>query len=75
VHALRQQREKLFEDEAQLRIRKRDLSDVDWIRRYLGLDSHDPALFDLIFNTSRIAPAIAAELVVKALSSPPARSR
>jgi len=70
-----QQREKLSEDEAQLRISERDLSDVDWIRRYFGLDSHDPALFDLIINTSKIAPAIAADLIVKALSALPARSR
>ncbi len=70
-----QQREKLSEAEAQLKIKERDLSDVDWIRRYFGLDSHDPALFDLIINTSKIAPASAADLIVKALSSLPANSR
>jgi cytidylate kinase len=58
---------------AQQRIRERDLSDVDWIHRYFGLDSHDPALFDLIINTAKIAPADAADLIVQASRSLPKR--
>ena len=73
--ALRVQRlaeqEKCTLEEARGRIRARDLSDVDWIKRYFGLDSHDPALFDLIVNTSKISPADAAELVVEALAKLP----
>ncbi len=69
-----QQHEGLSESEAQLRIKERDLSDVDWIRRYFGLDSHDPALFDLIINTSKITPAAATDLIIQALASLPAKS-
>ncbi len=47
----------------------RDLSDVDWIKRYFGLDSHDPALFDVTINTAKIGPTDAADLVVQALGS------
>lgn len=70
-----QEHEHLSESEAQLKIKERDLSDVDWIRRYFGLDSHDPALFDLIINTSKFTPALAADLIVRAAAALPARSR
>ena len=61
--------------EKQEEIKERDLSDVDWIHRYFGLDSHDPALFDLIINTSKFTPALAADLIVRAAAALPARSR
>ncbi len=65
------QREKCTLEEARGKIRARDLSDVDWIKRYFGLDSHDPQLFDLIINTAKISPADAADLVVQALGKLP----
>lgn len=68
--ALRVQRlaehEKISADEAQQRIRERDLSDVDWIHRYFGLDSHDPALFDLVINTAKLSAGDAVELILQA---------
>ena len=73
--ALRAKR--LAEDEhlalvdAEAKMRARDLSDVDWIKRYFGLDSHDPALFDVIINTAKISPADAADLVVQAYAKLP----
>lgn len=60
--------ERISQDEAAQRVKARDLSDVEWIRRYFDLDSHDPALFDVIVNTAKISPAAAADLVVKALA-------
>ncbi len=69
-----QEREGLTEEAAQKKIRERDLSDVDWIKRYFGLDSHEPSLFDLIINTAKITPADAADLVVKTLALLPAKS-
>lgn len=54
-------------EEAQKMIRERDQSDVEWIRRYFGLDSHDPQLFDLIINTAKYTPEQAVDLIVKAL--------
>ena len=63
--------ESLMQEDAQKRIRERDLSDVGWIKRYFGLDSHEPSLFDLIINTAKYTPADAADLVIKALETLP----
>lgn len=54
-------------EEALQRIKERDASDVDWIKRYFGLESHDPQLFDLIINTAKITPVAAADLIIKAM--------
>ncbi len=63
-----QEHEGLSLEEAQKKIRERDLSDVEWIKRYFGLDSHEPSLFDVIINTAKYTPADAADLVIKALA-------
>lgn len=63
--------EKITLEDAQKKIRERDLSDVEWIRRYFGLESHESSLFDLIINTAKYTPADAADLVVKALEKLP----
>jgi len=70
-----QEREGLTPEAAEQKIRERDLSDVDWIKRYFGLDSHEPSLFDLIINTAKITPADAADLIVKALALLPAKAK
>jgi cytidylate kinase len=57
----------LTEQEAQKRIREHDLSDIDWIKRYFGLDLHESSLFDLISNTEKFTPQDAADLIIKAL--------
>lgn len=62
------EREKVSEDVAQQKLRERDASDVEWIHRYFGLDSHDPQLFDLVINTARVTPKEAVELIAQALS-------
>ncbi len=59
-------------EEAQKKIRERDVSDVEWIKRYFGLDSHEPTLFDLVISTAKYTPADAAELILKALAALPA---
>ncbi len=58
-------------EEAQAQMRARDLSDVEWIKRYFGLDSHNPALFDLIINTVKLGPVDAADLIIQALGRLP----
>jgi cytidylate kinase len=63
--------EGLTQEEAEKRIRERDLSDVEWIRRYFGLESHESSLFDLIINTAKYTPADAADLIVKAFEMLP----
>jgi len=65
------QRERLSQEEAQKKIRERDLSDVDWIKRYFGFDSHEPALFDLTINTAKYTPEDAADLIIQALEKLP----
>jgi len=63
--------ESLTQDEAQKRIRERDLSDVGWIKRFFGFDSHEPSLFDLIINTAKYTPEDAVDLIVKGLEMLP----
>jgi cytidylate kinase len=63
--------EGLVQEDAQKKVRERDLSDVGWIKRYFGLDSHEPSLFDLIISTAKYTPADAADLVLKALETLP----
>ncbi len=70
-----QEHEGLTQEAAQQKMRERDLSDVDWIKRYFGLDSHDPALFDVIINTAKITPEAAADLVVQTLAALPAKGK
>ena len=53
----------------------RDLSDVEWIRRYFGLESHESSLFDLIINTAKYTPADAADLVLAALEKLPTKAK
>lgn len=66
-----QEHEQLTQDEAQKRIRERDLSDMEWIKRYFGLDSHDPQLFDLVINTAKYTPTDAVDLIIRALEKLP----
>ncbi len=69
------EREHCSREEAQQKIKERDLSDVDWIRRYFDLDSHDPQLFDLVINTAKLTPEAAVDLILKALALLPAKSK
>jgi cytidylate kinase len=66
-----QEHERLTQEDAQKRVRQRDLSDVEWIKRYFGLVSHESSLFDIIINTAKYTPADAADLVLKALETLP----
>lgn len=68
-----QQREGLIQEDAQKKIRERDLSDVEWIKRYFGLDSHDPQLFDLIISTAKFTPEQATDLIINALEKLPVK--
>ena len=69
------QHEKLTLEEAEKKMRERDLSDVEWIHRYFGLDSHEPSLFDLVINTAKYTPAQAADLVLKAFEAFSAKAK
>ena len=69
------QHEKLTLEEAEKKMRERDLSDVEWIHRYFGLDFHEPSLFDLVINTAKYTPAQAADLVLKAFEAFSAKAK
>lgn len=51
--------------EAQDFIAKRDAASADYIRRFYNLDWSDPALYDLILNTSRISVEKAVEQIAE----------
>ncbi len=68
-------RERCSRDDAVARIKERDLSDVDWIKRYFGLDSHDPQLFDLVISTAKITPPTAVDLIIQALAALTAKAK
>ena len=63
------------EEETRRRVKERDLSDVEWIKRYFGLDSHDPQLFDLIINTTKTGQAEAVDLIIQALNALQAQAK
>ena len=63
------QREGISEVEATKKIDWRDKTDVEWIKRYFDLDSHEPGLYDLIINTRNITPAAAADMVIDAFNA------
>lgn len=69
----RQQREGLTAEEAERLVNWRDVTDVEWIKRYFDLDAHDPGLFDLIINTRSISLEAAADMIVAALKAKQAK--
>ena len=70
-----QAQEGLTAEDALAKVKARDVSDVDWIKRYFDLDSHDPSLFDLIINTAKFSQEEAVDLIVKALAQLTAKAK
>jgi len=56
----------LSKRDAQRRIRASDRARSDYLRRYFDADWLDPALYDLVLNTSRLPVAVSARLIVDA---------
>jgi hypothetical protein len=69
------QREGMTEQEALQRVAWRDRTDVEWIKRYFDLDSHEPGLYDLVINTRNITPAVAVEMILDAFKTLPAKGK
>jgi cytidylate kinase len=61
------QKEGLSEEAARRRVAERDEASIDYVRRFYGADAADPLLYDLALNMSKLAPATAADLIIKAL--------
>ena len=70
-----QQREGITEEEARQRVDWRDRTDVEWIRRYFDLDSHEPGLYDLLINTRNITPQVAAGMILDAFKAMPKKTK
>jgi len=58
------EREGLEEREASSRLRASDRARTDYLRRYHRVDWMDPTLYDLVINTAKVSPPLAAELIV-----------
>lgn len=71
----RQKREGLTAEEAERQVSWRDVTDVEWIKRYFDLDAHEPGLFDLIINTRKVTCELAADMIVDALKALPAKAK
>jgi cytidylate kinase len=56
----------LSKRDAQKRIRASDRARSDYMRRYFDVDWLEPALYDLVLNTSRLPVPAAAQLIVDA---------
>lgn len=66
-----QQREGITEEEARQRVDWRDRTDAEWLKRYFDLESHDPALYDLLINTRTITLAAGADMIMDAFKAMP----
>lgn len=69
-----QARERLTADGARQKVQERDRAHSDFVKHFFGADIDDAALYDLVIRTAKIAPAAAADLIVKALAALPARA-
>ncbi len=58
------EREGIEKREASARLRAADRARRDYLRRYHRVDWLDPTLYDLVINTAKIPPPLAAELIV-----------
>jgi hypothetical protein len=59
-------REEVTEAEASKRVRASDQARRDYLRRYHRVDWLDPTLYDMVLNTAKIPPPMAADIVVEA---------
>jgi cytidylate kinase len=58
------EREGIEEREASNRVRASDRARRDYLRRYHRVDWLDPTLYDLVINTGKMLPPLAADLIV-----------
>jgi cytidylate kinase len=67
------QRESVTKEEATKRIKTSDQTRRDYLRTYHRVDWLDPTLYDLVINTHKIPPSLAAEMIVRAFRELSAR--
>ena len=62
-------------DAARARVSQRDQASAEYVKRFYDVDAADPLLYDMVINTSKMTPAAAADLIIKALDCLPAPAR
>ena len=62
-----QEREGLSFEDASKRVHDRDKAHVDFVKHYFDTDIGDPALYDMVINTAKFPPDIAADLIIEGL--------
>ncbi len=69
-----QERAGVTEAAAREQVLKRDEASADFVRHYYDADLADPALYDLIINTAKVTPSVAADLIIKAMECLPTKA-
>jgi cytidylate kinase len=59
-------REQISEEEATRVVRASDGARKDYLRKYHRVDWLDPTLYDVVINTHRVPPSLAAAMIVDA---------
>ncbi len=67
-----QQSEGVTADAVRELMQRRDQAAADYVKSFYDVDWADPLLYDMVINTSKVTPAAAAELIIKALDYLPA---
>jgi cytidylate kinase len=70
-----QQSEEVTADVARERVLQHDQASDDYVRRFYDADLDDPLLYDMVINTGKLTPAVAVDLIIKALDALPAPAR
>ncbi len=63
------EREGVTEDVAHGLLQRSDREATDYVRQVHGIDPGDPTLYDLVVNTARVRPPVAADLIIRALDA------
>ena len=63
--------EGLTADEAREQVSVSDQASAGYVKHYYNADSADPSLYDLVINTGKITPVVAADLVIQAMACLP----
>ncbi len=66
-----QESEGLTADEAREQVSVSDQASAGYVKHYYNADPADPSLYDLVINTSKITPVVAADLVIQAMACLP----
>jgi cytidylate kinase len=62
-----QEREGLSFEDASKRVHNRDKAHVDFVKHFFDTDISDPALYDMVINTAKFPPGVAADLIIEGL--------